>query len=46
MKYVILGATFLALPYFLLSGFVMPALNSLADMYKNADAIAEQAVRE
>jgi hypothetical protein len=43
MKYLILGVIFLAVPYFLLSSFVMPVLESLEQIYANADAIAQQA---
>lgn len=43
MKYLILAVIFLVLPFFLLNSFVMPALESMKQVYANADNIAEQA---
>lgn len=44
MKYMILCLIFVATPLVLLNQFVMPALESLEQVYANADKIAEQAV--
>jgi hypothetical protein len=44
MKYAIISLVFVATPFFLLNQFVMPALESLEQVYANADKIAEQAV--
>ena len=43
MKYVILSLVFFVTPFLLLSHFVMPALESLEQIYANADTLAEQA---
>jgi hypothetical protein len=43
MKYVILGLVFIAVPFLLLSQFVLPALESLEQVYANSATLAEQA---
>ena len=44
MRYMLLGVIFLGVPYFLLTKFVTPALESLQQMYSNIDQIAQKAV--
>jgi hypothetical protein len=45
MKYLILGVIFVAVPYMLLSAFVMPALESLKAVYGNADVMTSQVTK-
>lgn len=45
MKFVVLGLVFGVIPYVLLSQLMMPALESLQETYRNADAIANRIVQ-
>lgn len=44
VRYIILAAVFMLVPYFLLTYVVMPQLQALQEFYRNADSLAAKVV--